>query len=414
MSNRRAGAIILAICVVLWSTTFGEVNRAVAQQADMGVPVVVLVAPLSGDAARAGEQLVESARLAAQQAQVGLEIVDEESGLESVAQQLEALAQRDDVVGVVGPMRGRNVLPMAQRIQTLGLPTVVYSAREGIEDRGSQIFRGRLTSQEQAAQLVAFAVDDLGLDDLAIMAPENEIGEQMALAVAERTQAQDGRLRALALYGEDTTDFGPHIEVLQGRRVAVGRGEQVGQRRADRQGTIGLDRRAQVAFDGLIIADHHSVVARIIPFLRRAEITSEESQGSSIQLLGLTGWHGDSLARVGTALEGAIFFDTYGGERDGAMAREVASEFRAALDRQPTTPEIEIFDLVHLFGQAAREAPDSGQWRSAVRDFLGGGQRYEGASGTWQFTRTGEPQRQMGRYLVGDDGSWVRDDGGRR
>jgi ABC-type branched-subunit amino acid transport system substrate-binding protein len=183
----------------------------------------------------------------------------------------------------------------------------------------------------------------------------------------------------------------------------------VGTRRADRWGTIALNRESSVDFEGLIIADHHSTVARILPFLSRVDISTAHSDGASVQLWGLSGWRGDGLALVAERAKGAIFFDTFGGVEDGARAREVVSHFRGDLDREPTTPEVEIYDLVGMISAALEDAESHRDWRASVAASLRSGGSYEGATGTWVFDPSGSPERGLRPYLVIDDGQWVLD-----
>ncbi len=377
-------------------------------------PTVVVVAPLSGDAAPVGEQLLNAARLAASEYDLTIESIDEEEGVADVGRQLARLAERADVVAVVGPMRRRNARPLAQRTQALGLPSLIFSSTTGVEHIGGAIFRARLSAEEQAAQLLDYADDELELQRLALLAPETDYGGELVRHLVDEARRREVVVAALVQYDEGTTDFAPALETLMGKRAAVGRNRRVGDRRADRWGTIALNREGSVDFDGLIIADHHSTVARMLPFLSRVGISTAADEGTSVQLLGLSGWRGDGLALAGQRAKGAIFFDTFGGADDGNRALEVVSHFRAELDSDPTTPEVELYDLIGMVATALEGADSYEDWRASVAAYLYSDNAYEGAAGTWRFDAAGAPNRRLSPFLVIDNGQWVRDDEGRR
>lgn len=240
------------------------------------------------------------------------------------------------------------------------------------------------------------------MTSLGLVAPRTSFGDRVT-----RAFASEG-LEAVGRYDEGTTDFLPALEVLVGTRVYVGRGRSVAGRRADRHGTIRLGRPGVVEFEALIIADSDQVVARLLPFLPRVGIqTGAGGEGTGVQLVGLSGWRGDGLARAGDHAVGAIFFDTYGGTSEGGPAEEFAHRFEDEFGREATTAEAEIYDLVGMIGSGLRARQEGESFADAALVRLQQPRAYPGVTGSWSFQEGGEPARYLRPFRVIDGGRWV-------
>ncbi len=360
--------------------------------------VVVLLAPFSGELASMGEQLMESAQMAGESAGIRVEGVDEGETVEEARRAVVELANRDDVVAIVGPLRRRHAPPVADIAQQLGIPMVVYSSVSGVERRGDWIFRGRPDAGEQSQHLAHYLSNELELDKVGVMAPRTDYGDELIPHVIKAIGDRGGTVRALARYDDDTTDFGEPLQVLTGQRKFVGA----------RNETTRLSRDAIHDVDALVIIDFHDVVARLLPFLPRAGFrTGATDEGERVQLIGLSGWRGDGLAMAGEHATGAIFLDTFGGESDGHDARQFMLGFRDRTGRDATTPEAELYDVIQMIADGANGAIEPGLRRRKIRDRLGAAEPFGGVTGEWRFATDGAPIRGLNAYLVVDVGRWA-------
>ncbi len=403
----RGWAVLLLMVGLCW-----PVVVAGAEPEPKPNAVVVVLVPLSGELSTMGEQLVEAARLAARRTGVIIEGIDEGESVEQTLEAVAAQGEREEVVAIIGPLKRRHGEPAARLAQQKGVPMVVYSSQQGVEMRGNKIFRGRPGFDAQAKQLAEYLRTGLEIDDVGVVAPRSRYGDEALPAVVDAMDEQGGRVSAMARYPENTTDFRIPLQVLTGQRAYVGRGRSLSQHRVDRWGTVSLVGENAPDFEALIILDFHDVVARMLPFLPGEGLrTGASEQGRPLQLIGLSGWRGDGLGRAGDHAMGGVFFDTFGGERDGLTAQRFVSEFRGITGREVTTPEAEIYDLVALIATAVERAPST-QRRDAVVEFLRNDSPYVGVTGNWAFDRWGAPIRTLHPYRVIDEGQWVRADGG--
>lgn len=370
-------------------------------------PVVGMVVPLDGEDSRIGEQLVESARLAADDAGVEIEAVDEGASSADTVRAIRRLGERRDVVAIVGPLGRDRSAAAARAARRIDVPLVVYSSRQGVEREGPSVFRARPSPDEQSRRIGRYLVEELDVDGVGVMGPRTNYGDEFVPSLIEAIDERGGRIEGLARYGEETTDFGPAVETLTGSRVEVGTGRGLAGRVIDSEGTIDVGRDSTIDFEALVVADVHHRVARLLPFLPRVGIaTAGAGEGASVQLVGPAGWRGDGLERAAEHAAGAVFFETFGGEADGARARQFVIEFRNRTGREVTTPEAEIYDLVSVIGSLV-EGTERDDRRRQLADRLRVETTREGVTGPWGFDSSGAPIRELRPYQVTTGGEWV-------
>lgn len=415
-SRKRFFAAIAAAVVV--AVVLGTVSGLVASvpPEKSPRPVVVMLVPLSGELAPMGEQLLESAKIAAEDTKVVVEGVDEGTSVDETMGALSQVATRPEVVAIIGPLQRRQGPHAARKGQQMEVPMVVYASHSGVEQGGEWVFRARLDAGQQARNMAKYVVGELEMMKIGVMAPRSPYGDALVPEIIEAVDAQGGRTTAMGRYEEGATDFSHALQVLTGQRAAVEkRRDEVVGRSVDRHGTVRLSNEGEIDFEALLILDGHDAVGRMLPFMPRAGIrTGASAEGEDVLFVGLSGWRGDGLARAGEHASGSLFFDTFGGGRDGAKARSFVERFQRRTNREPTTPEAEIYDLVTMIGAAASNQDGGSNTRRVVRQQLSCEKPYTGVTGAWCFDESGSPVRQMHPYRVVDGGDWVRDDEGRQ
>lgn len=391
--------VAAAFAGALWP---GEANGATKEE----TPEIAVIAPLSGELAPLGEQLVEAARFAAREQHVAIQQFDEGEGADGVLNAVKAAAANDQVVAAIGPVRRRHAGAAARKAQRLGLPMISFSSVAGVERQGPLVFRARLSPEEQTRHVALRLIEERDVENLGVLAPKTSYGDSVVTTLIESVNRLGATAVAMGRYEEDATDFRPALKRLTGSRAYVGVGRGIAG--VDGDGLVRVSRDSSIEFDALVIADSHATVARLLPFLPRFDIrTGAAGAGASVQLVGLAGWRGDGLQRVSEHVRGAIFFDTFGGVVDGGEARHFVIEYREVTDRDPTTPEAEIFDLVSLVAAVIGDDDGAGPTRQSLAGRLASRERYEGVTGRWEFDAKGAPLRTMHSYEIGSGGQWM-------
>ncbi|RAL25189.1 hypothetical protein DL240_02980 [Lujinxingia litoralis] len=354
---------------------------------------VVAVLPRSGALAGVGAQLEEVMRWAAVDAEVGLIVVDSEAGPDALSRALGDVLQTEGVVGMIGPLRESRAPVVAAWSARAGIPALLLSGAEGLELRSPWAFRARMSVGEQAAYAARRAYAWWPEAAVGVLAPDSEYGEEAALGFVRAWTGFGGRVEALARYDEGQTQFAPVIETLLGARARLRPGRSIAGRRADRWKSVRVGRRQIVQLDLLLIADFDDAVARQAPFIAR------EPALQGAQLLGLAGWRGQRLSHAADELSGALFFDTFGGIEEGGAAEAFVLAFEVHFEREPTTVEAEVYDLVRMVGSL----PGGARSRERLLSSPG----FEGVSGRWRFERDGAPLREPRAMRVIEGGRWV-------
>ncbi len=382
---------------------------APAQQSPPPAKFAVGIAvPTSGEFAPLGKQIVESARIAAQD--TGARIVVRDTGGEpaGAVKAVSELAADPSVVAVIGPLGIRESQAAAATAQRHGIPLFALTASESVNRAGGWVFRVRSSPAEQATAMADIAVDHLDAKTAAIAYPQITYGNDAAVAFTERFVSRGGRVTAVANYAEDTTNFEGVLDVLVAKKVYLGKKGSVGKWKTDASGFARLKGKPTVDFDVLFVPDFHYRVARLLPFLPVVGIQNGDGgDGVAVQLLGLSGWQGKTMELGGGAAAGALYVDTFAGDAAGGRQEEFSRTFEAVTGRRPVDIEAEAFDIVWLVSQLAAPAAGEREPRAALVRSLPTSRPWTGVAGSLRFGPSGEPIRVLGLYRFDTDGSVV-------
>ncbi len=187
-------------------------NRFSQTQADTLHVAVVL--PLSGTLSSIGSPLLDGVRYAAMtymdssQQIVNLHVFDNESKLsESIKIAREV---RDDprIIAQIGPLTNVNIKGTAAVLEGHRIPIIAPAATEDHLTNLSQgIFQFRATRERKAIAMAEYAVQTLGLETFAIIAPSTEYGQQFADNFATRVDELGGLIQYQGWYVGDPTDL---------------------------------------------------------------------------------------------------------------------------------------------------------------------------------------------------------------
>lgn len=423
----KAAGLVGSLALLAAMATFAPVDLGAQQQpepeeaseqaSERQAYAIGVAVPLSGEYAPLGKQVLEAARLAA--AEAGARVVSQDTKGTPVGAvaAVQTLAKDDSVVAVLGPIGRRESRAAAQVAQRSSLPLLTLASVDAVNRVGGWIFRLRLTPAEQAAGLADAARASFpNQTRVGVFFPESKYGRQAAVAFARRFESRGGQVSALASYAEDTTDFRKPLDALVGERVQLEPRARAGSRRAGRDGFLRVRRKGSVDFELLFVPDYHQRVARMLPFMPNAGIqTGEGGEGTAVQMLGLSGWQGNSMKMTGAHAAGAVYRDVFAGPSSGGRAEEFARMFEGKTGRAPVDLDAEVFDAAWLAAQlirrtAAHQRATEAELPAAKLRLFWANQLprsapFGGVAGPLSFGTYGEPLRPVQLFQFDVDGT---------
>ncbi len=267
--------------------------------------------PLSGPFSIYGQEVLRGLELGlglygrpASSYPVELIIQDTEEG--STEEAVDRLAKEERVIAIVGPLRGSNALEAAKKAQALGVPLMALSQARAVTGIGGMIFRLSLTPEARVASLVRLAVEELGVESVAILYPDNSYGRLLAGIFQERLEMLGGRVVAKEAYEPEQTDFALQIKKIS--EMGEFREEGMVEGRVAQWEEEELEARVPplqsdpiMEFDAIFIPDYYERISMIVP-----QLIYHELRGPLI--LGTSAWQAEKLLDLaGEYLEGILF-----------------------------------------------------------------------------------------------------------
>jgi len=332
---------------------------------------------------------------------------DSEGRGDRAAEAVRQLAADEDVVAIIGPIFSEESEAAARVASELGIPLLTLSNRTQIAVDRPDVFRLRMTPDDEVKYLVDYAVDELGSESFAVLYPRNRYGRGMRKRYWDAVSDRGGRLVAVASYDADATDFSDSIRsmigydlltpnervALQEREDAMRRGRRLDPEIAallreilyDMLGPEALPLPPQVDFDALFIPDSYDKISLIAPQLAFHEI-------AGAQLLGSSEWNNVELVRVGRGhVKGAVFATPFYAESPFDGVRQFVEGYRDSFGREPDTFSSHAFDAARLVLMALASGNDS---RRQLREAMLAVQGYPGVSGVTSIGPDGNASKR--------------------
>lgn len=378
-------------------------SLALAQKAPVRVAVF---APLTGEFGPLGQTVLDAAQISARE--VGLSIIpfDTSATPEGAIAAVTAAAKDATILAGLGPLGIHESVAASATAQRLGLP-MLSLCPDPVVERGGSVWRWRTSPAEQATLLVREILrqkvepEAAPWTRAAILYPRSSYGRDATAGFVRAWQQAGREVVRVSSYPEEKPDLRRALEALVGSRHWVGAENKA--LKPDKFGYVTTGQRAQVDFDVLFIPDFHTRVSRILGFLPLVKIQNGEGgTGRAVQLLGLGGWRGETMALTGSRSAGALVLDSYGGADQGGRAEEFERLFESHAQRLPTSLEAEVFDAVWwLFKVGSRATRRQDFFRAAA-----GISAIEGASGATRV-EGGRLVRSMTLFRMDVDGRIV-------
>ena len=355
------------------------------QQQAIGV-----IIPLSGRYAPFGKRIKQGIELATRRngAAVRFIVVDNMSDSDQTEAAMRTLIYTRRVLAIIGPLSSNNCRRAAVIAEDAHVPMIALAPHADIPQLGDYVLRNSLTSAQQAYALASYAINELGLNTYAIMAPDSRNGHEFSRLFSAAISAAGGDIVRRQFFPTDATDFRRQLLLLKGENPDAPPEEdkQAGEEQlaVEQQREAGLP---SVDFEALFIPAYADKVAMLAPQLEFYGI-------ENVQLLGINGWNSPRLLKqAGRYINHAIFTDGFFTAGDNSAVSAFVSACAAQFKQQPSILEAQGYDSACFVQRAiATYQPETAaDMQRALLQLRG----FDGVSGLRSFEHNGEARRDI-------------------
>ncbi|WP_236890571.1 penicillin-binding protein activator [Desulfoluna limicola] len=286
---------------------------------------------------------------------------------------------------IIGPVG--NVESATDEAQLRGVPMIAMTGKDGIAASGDFVFRNFITPRMQVRSVVSYAFEVLGVNDFAILYPDEPYGRDFMNLFWDEVARYGGEIRGVEAYGADTADFSSSIKKLTGlwyNRPAKDGDKPVWGRvlpeGVEGQGPV-------VDFEAIFIPDGSKSLELILPQLAFHDL-------GGVYTLGTNLWHNaDLMDAASKHLGQSIIPDGFFARSRDPRVKRFVTAFKGAFGRTPDYIEAVAYDSALLvLGILAEKAPAG---RSDVRDALLAVNAFPGVTGSTSFDGTGDADKTL-------------------
>ena len=339
-----ASVILLAACSTVPRS---KAPLVVADPSD-GMHRVALLLPVTGPDAEVGQSIANATALALADTKVtNIRMVTYDTGLGVAAATQRAIADGNKVI--LGPLRGDNVIEVAEIARPSGVPIISFSNDVGVA--GQNVFLlGHLPNQ--SIERVVLYAKSKGMNRFAAVVASNVYGQRAQSNLTTAVRATGG-----VLVGIQETNGTAASADAAARRLA-------------QLGTI----------DAVLIADNGRAAITTVPALRRSGLRTAKILGTDL-------WNIDGTLAGSAPLYGAWFASV-----SDTLYTQYATKYRARFGKAPLRLSSLGYDSVLLVARVARD------WRPGTRFPIGqltDPQGFIGVDGAFRFNPNGMTDRML-------------------
>lgn len=339
-----ASVILLAACSTVPRS---KAPLVVADPSD-GMHRVALLLPVTGPDAEVGQSIANATALALADTKVtNIRMVTYDTGLGVAAATQRAIADGNKVI--LGPLRGDNVIEVAEIARPAGVPIISFSNDVGVA--GQNVFLlGHLPNQ--SIERVVLYAKSKGMNRFAGVVASNVYGQRAQSNLTTAVRAAGG-----VLVGIQETNGTAASADAAARRLA-----QLG------------------PIDAVLIADNGRAAITTVPALRRSGLRTAKILGTDL-------WNIDGTLAGSSPLYGAWFASV-----SDTLYTQYATKYRARFGKAPLRLSSLGYDSVLLVARVARD------WRPGTRFPIGqltDPQGFIGVDGAFRFNPNGMTDRML-------------------
>lgn len=326
------------------------------------------------------------------------------------------------VGAILGPMATAEAA--ASEAQSMGIPIIVFTQKDHIPETGPYVFRNFITPKMQAASVVSYAVEELGLKKFAILYPNEKYGITYMNLFWDEVISKGGDVVGVEAYDPDKTDFADPIKKLTGLYYDIpsdlklkggapadlydlaAADEFIGladilKDPVDRVSGLfflknsdeedldkdGDEPEPVVDFDAVFIPDAPKKAGLIIPQLTFHDV-------KDVYLIGTNLWHSKSLIKMSRRyVQGALIPDGFFAASDAPVVKDFTSGFMAVFNETPGIIEATAYDSAMMLFEVM-EKPQVKLRRTIKHELLNLG-TFSGTTGLTSFDFNGNANKDL-------------------
>ncbi len=341
--------------------------------------VLGCILPLSGSFAQYGYEVLKGVQLAMESQPVReckypleLAIRDTASEENRLIEAIGELADKEKVMAVFGLFSRKEALTAAEKSNSLGLPLIAITQKEGITSVGETVFRLFPTAEQELDAILSWAVDVLGVSRFGVLFPENPYGKVLTSMFIKAVESRGASVTAAESYKEGETDFEGPIKRLTEKSHAPASSlkEELSEARGEEEQVLirGVKTKPRTDFEALFIPDSADRIEMIAPQLVYYDILQPILLGTSL-------WHNKKLIdEAGAYLSSAYVPASYYEDVENALSGNFNSAFIAAYGSDPVLLSALGYDAVRIASTIAcsdgvRTRRDFAGLLKSLRDF---------------------------------------------
>ncbi len=338
-----ASVILLAAC-----STVPRSKAPVAVEPSDGMHRVALLLPVTGPDADVGQSIANATALALADTKVAnIRMVTYDTGLGVAAATQRAIADGNKLI--LGPLRGDNVIEVAEIARPAGVPIISFSNDVGVA--GQNVFLlGHLPNQ--AIERVILYAKSKGMNRFAGVVSSNVYGQRAQSNLTTAVRAAGGNLVG--------------IQEINGTAASA----EAAARRLSQMGAI----------DAILVADSGRAAITTVPALRRGGLRTAKILGTDL-------WNIEGTLAGSPPIYGAWFASV-----SDTLYTQYATKYRARFGKAPLRLSSLGYDAVLLVARVARD------WRPGTRfpvAQLTDPQGFIGVDGAFRFNPNGLTDRML-------------------
>jgi branched-chain amino acid transport system substrate-binding protein len=338
-----ASVVLLAAC-----STVPRSKAPVAVEPSDGMHRVALLLPVTGPDADVGQSIANATALALADTKVtNIRMVTYDTGLGVAAATQRAIADGNKLI--LGPLRGDNVIEVAQIARPAGVPIISFSNDVGVA--GPNVFLlGHLPNQ--AIERVVLYAKSKGINRFAGVVASNVYGQRAQSNLTTAVRAAGGILVGI----QETNGTAASAEAAARRLSQMG------------------------AIDAILVADSGRAAITIVPALRRGGLRTAKVLGTDL-------WNIEGTLAGSPPIYGAWFASV-----SDTLYTQYAAKYRARFGKAPLRLSSLGYDSVLLVARVARD------WQPGTRfpvAQLTDPQGFIGVDGAFRFNPNGLTDRML-------------------
>ena len=340
--------VLVSVVLLAACSTVPRSKAPVAVEPSDGMHRVALLLPVTGPDADVGQSIANATALALADTKVtNIRMVTYDTGLGVAAATQRAIADGNKLI--LGPLRGDNVIEVAQIARPAGVPIISFSNDVGVA--GPNVFLlGHLPNQ--AIERVVLYAKSKGMNRFAGVVASNVYGQRAQSNLTTAVRAAGGILVGI----QETNGTAASAEAAARRLSQMG------------------------AIDAILVADSGRAAITTVPALRRGGLRTAKVLGTDL-------WNIEGTLAGSPPIYGAWFASV-----SDTLYTQYAAKYRARFGKAPLRLSSLGYDSVLLVARVARDWQPGARFPVAQ---LTDPQGFIGVDGAFRFNPNGLTDRML-------------------